>query len=308
MFRYINQISKERAMIIKDYYHLDAFPVKDNPYLFFKRNKDISNVSVECFVNKKGEYKIMYSSSDKKDLLNEIKVFDPLVKEEHIQEERKKEDFKIYQKQIGSDEVGKGDLFSSIFVVSSYVEESDLKLLEKLNVTDSKTIKDEKHLEIGPTLIKRCKTYCIEVSAKKLTQLHQKGINLNKTLAILHNLAHKKLIEKYSLSKDINVYVDEFVSPSSYKNYVKEDIIKNPLFFHTEGERHYPSVALSSCVARYFFLLRWKEMEEKFKMRISKGAGKEAEKSYLLLRKRFSEEEILPYIKAFFKTFNRLDK
>ncbi|MCI7220242.1 MAG: ribonuclease HIII, partial [Bacilli bacterium] len=265
-------------MIIKDYYHLDAFPVKDNPYLFFKRNKDISNVSVECFVNKKGEYKIMYSSSDKKDLLNEIKVFDPLVKEEHIQEERKKEDFKIYQKQIGSDEVGKGDLFSSIFVVSSYVEESDLKLLEKLNVTDSKTIKDEKHLEIGPTLIKRCKTYCIEVSAKKLTQLHQKGINLNKTLAILHNLAHKKLIEKYSLSKDINVYVDEFVSPSSYKNYVKEDIIKNPLFFHTEGERHYPSVALSSCVARYFFLLRWKEMEEKFKMKISKGAGKEAEK------------------------------
>ncbi len=308
MFRYINQISKERAMIIKDYYHLDAFPVKDNPFLFFKRNKDISNVSVECFVNKKGEYKIMYSSSDKKDLLNEIKVFDPLVKEEHIQEERKKEDFKIYQKQIGSDEVGKGDLFSSIFVVSSYVEESDLKLLEKLNVTDSKTIKDEKHLEIGPTLIKRCKTYCIEVSAKKLTQLHQKGINLNKTLAILHNLAHKKLIEKYSLSKDINVYVDEFVSPSSYKNYVKEDIIKNPLFFHTEGERHYPSVALSSCVARYFFLLRWKEMEEKFKMKISKGAGKEAEKSYLLLRKRFSEEEILPYIKAFFKTFNRLDK
>ena len=308
MFRYINQISKERAIIIKDYYHLDAFPVKDNPYLFFKRNKDISNVSVECFVNKKGEYKIMYSSSDKKDLLNEIKVFDPLVKEEHIQEERKKEDFKIYQKQIGSDEVGKGDLFSSIFVVSSYVEESDLKLLEKLNVTDSKTIKDEKHLEIGPTLIKRCKTYCIEVSAKKLTQLHQKGINLNKTLAILHNLAHKKLIEKYSLSKDINVYVDEFVSPSSYKNYVKEDIIKNPLFFHTEGERHYPSVALSSCVARYFFLLRWKEMEEKFKMKISKGAGKEAEKSYLLLRKRFSEEEILPYIKAFFKTFNRLDK
>ena len=308
MFRYINQISKERAMIIKDYYHLDAFPVKDNPYLFFKRNKDISNVSVDCFVNKKGEYKIMYSSSDKKDLLNEIKVFDPLVKEEHIQEERKKEDFKIYQKQIGSDEVGKGDLFSSIFVVSSYVEESDLKLLEKLNVTDSKTIKDEKHLEIGPTLIKRCKTYCIEVSAKKLTQLHQKGINLNKTLAILHNLAHKKLIEKYYLSKDINVYVDEFVSPSSYKNYVKEDIIKNPLFFHTEGERHYPSVALSSCVARYFFLLRWKEMEEKFKMKISKGAGKEAEKSYLLLRKRFSEEEILPYIKAFFKTFNRLDK
>ena len=308
MFRYINQISKERAMIIKDYYHLDAFPVKDNPYLFFKRNKDISNVSVECFVNKKGEYKIMYSSSDKKDLLNEIKVFDPLVKEEHIQEERKKEDFKVYQKQIGSDEVGKGDLFSSIFVVSSYVEESDLKLLEKLNVTDSKKIKDEKHLEIGHTLIKRCKTYCIEVSAKKLTQLHQKGINLNKTLAILHNLAHKKLIEKYSLSKDINVYVDEFVSPSSYKNYVKEDIIKNPLFFHTEGERHYPSVALSSCVARYFFLLRWKEMEEKFKMKISKGAGKEAEKSYLLLRKRFSEEEILPYIKAFFKTFNRLDK
>ena len=308
MFRYINQISKERAIIIKDYYHLDAFPVKDNPYLFFKRNKDISNVSVECFVNKKGESKIMYSSSDKKDLLNEIKVFDPLVKEEHIQEERKKKDFKIYQKQIGSDEVGKGDLFSSIFVVSSYVEESDLKLLEKLNVTDSKTIKDEKHLEIGPTLIKRCKTYCIEVSAKKLTQLHQKGINLNKTLAILHNLAHKKLIEKYSLSKDINVYVDEFVSPSSYKNYVKEDIIKNPLFFHTEGERHYPSVALSSCVARYFFLLRWKEMEEKFKMKISKGAGKEAEKSYLLLRKRFSEEEILPYIKAFFKTFNRLDK
>ena len=308
MFRYINQISKERAIIIKDYYHLDTFPVKGNPYLFFKRNKDISNVSVECFVNKKGEYKIMYSSADKKDLLNEIKVFDPLVREEHIQEERKKEDFKIYQKQIGSDEVGKGDLFSSIFVVSSYVEESDLKLLEKLNVTDSKTIKDEKHLEIGPTLIKRCKTYCIEVSAKKLTQLHQKGINLNKTLAILHNLAHKKLIEKYSLSKDINVYVDEFVSPSSYKNYVKEDIIKNPLFFHTEGERHYPSVALSSCVARYFFLLRWKEMEEKFKMKISKGAGKEAEKSYLLLRKRFSEEEILPYIKAFFKTFNRLDK
>ena len=58
---------------------------------------------------------------------------------------------------VGSDEVGTGDYFGPIVVTASYVKLEDVSFLEKLGVTDSKKLTDEKIKKIAPEIAKRIK-------------------------------------------------------------------------------------------------------------------------------------------------------
>lgn len=307
MLKIIYQLPIEQASIIKDYYKEKEYPNDKNIYLYF--HSKVNDVIIDCYKDKKANFKIIYMSNNKGKLLKEAKIFNDSLNEESIidLDETKRDNFVISSLQIGSDEVGKGDFFGPLVIVSSYVDGKTLKFLEELNVTDSKKISDEKHLEIGKTLKSRTKNYTIVVSAKKLSSINSSGININKTLAILHNMSHKKLIEKYALDESIPIYVDQFESLSSYKTQVGDELVKNNLFFHTQGENHYPSVALSSCIARYLFLSEWKKMEEKLGCNIPKGASAESVKTYNLLRKKYSKEELSFYVKTFFKTYKEVE-
>lgn len=306
MLKIIYQLPLEEASIIKDYYKLQEFPNLKNEYLYFHTSSN--GVNIDCYKDKKSNFKIMYTSLNKNNLLKEARIFKEDLNEDDINDSSKvKNDFYISSAQIGSDEVGKGDFFGPLIVVASYVDSKDLKMIEEYKITDSKKISDEKHLEVGKILSKKSKNYTILVSPKKLSSINKSGVNINKTLAILHNLAHKKLIEKYDLSTNIPVYVDQFESIDSYKSQVGEELIKNNLFFQTQGESHYPSVALSSCIARYLFLTEWKKMEEKLKMNIPKGASSDVVKAYNILKKTYSTSELEEYVKTFFKTYKEVN-
>lgn len=304
MYRIIYQLTYLEASILKDIYN--GKENDNNPYLFFTAK--VKDISISCYKDKKSNYKVIYTSNDKDNLLKEVRKYNSSITIKNIIDDDKKNDFVVLSKQIGSDEVGKGDFFGPLIVVSSFVEEKDLKLLEELRITDSKKISDEHHLEVGKILKRKIKNYSICVSPLKLSKMNEEGININKTLALLHNLSHQKLIDKYNLSSDIPVFVDQFESLTSYRNQLKDEIIKNNLFFQTQGETHYPSVAASSCIARYLFLTKWKEMEEKFNTTIPKGASSDVNKAYLNLRKTYSKEELKPYVKTFFQTYNNVEK
>lgn len=304
MYRFIFQLDYFDSLFLKEVFK--GKENKRNPYLFFTAKA--KNVTINCYKDKKSNYKAVFTSNDKDSLLKQARRFKPYVLSSNITNDDIKNKFVVLNKQIGSDEVGKGDFFGPLIVVASYVEEKDIKLLDELKVTDSKKISDANHLQIGKILKRKIKNYSICISPSKLTKMNEEGINVNKALALLHNLAHQKLIEKYNLSSDIPVYVDQFESLDAYKSQLKDSIIKNELFFQTQGESHYPSVAVSSCIARYIFLTKWKEMEEKFNTTIPKGATSYVNKAYLKIRKTYSKEDLKPYVKTFFKTYDKVEK
>ena len=174
---------------------------------------------------------------------------------------------------IGSDEVGTGDYFGPMIVTSSYVKKEDISFLEELGVKDSKKLTDEKILKVVPEIMKKIpyKTYIL--TNKEYNKLQDKGYNMNKIKAILHNKVLLDLMKRDNYIVDM-VVVDQFTPPKNYFSYLKnEDNVFRKITFTTKAEDKCLSVACSSMISRYLFIKEIDKMSKDLDMVIPKGAG-----------------------------------
>lgn len=183
---------------------------------------------------------------------------------------------------IGSDEVGTGDVFGPVCVCACYVNKENYQLLKSLNVTDSKALTDEKILEIVPKITDKLVYSLLSVDNKKFNELTNKGYNLNKIKAILHNKALINCQNKLNEKGIENSYFvqDQFCMPNNYFKYLENEpkIIKN-IDFHTKGETYHISVAAASLIARYAFIKHFEEIENYVGFSLPKGAGKKVDEA-----------------------------
>ncbi len=301
-----------KAMEIKNF--VDATEIKDenHPYDFFDCN--YKGIHIHACRNKKEMYSITFSGEDEK-VTGLAHYFSDEVTIKETSDEKKSQDkkdiFACWEDlgpQIGSDEVGKGDFFGPLIVVASYVDRNDIPYLEKLRVNDSKKMSDDYIMDIGPLLRRRIKNYVLEVSPEKLSDLNEKKFNIDKVLSLCHNLAQKGLKAKYEIPDFVITYVDEFLSLENYKKYVSDDLIENPLYFRTKGETYYPSVAVSSVIARYTFLKRWDEMEKVLGTKVPKGASAMVDNIYGKLKNQDEKGIVDHYVKRFFNNYKKKNK
>ena len=299
------KVSQAKAEEIKDFYRAEEIQDPSRPYDYFQCRK--GKVNVTAYRNRKEIYTVVFSGSE--EAIDEARQFSPNVTVNRV-EERKDSSAKApsdgwddLSSQIGSDEVGVGDFFGPLIVVASYVDGKDIPFLERLRVNDSKKMTDDYIFEIGPTLQKKCRSYSVLVSADKLSRLVDQGMNIHKVMAKCHNLAQEKLIERYDLGEETIVYIDQFEPEDLYRRHVGRDILPNPLYFRTRGESFFPSVALSSVIARYLFLKEWQKMEEDLGEKIPKGASAGVDHCYSLLVKGLGEEKVSFYVKKFFRNY-----
>ena len=131
-----------------------------------------------------------------------------------------------------------------------------------------------------------------------------KGENLNSLKAKMHNRALYNLHKKYI--DVIAIYVDQFVSEDKYYSYLndKNEPVVKGISFKTKGESRFPSVALASCIARYFFLLEKKALEEKYGLKFPSGAGKKVDEFKKILLKKVGQEEYDKLVKKNFKNYS----
>lgn len=206
--------------------------------------------------------------------------------------------------QIGSDEVGVGDYLLPMIVVAAYLPKFKFSRLHELGVTDSKKLTDKKILEIAPLLIKEFEYSKLTLPNSKYNEMILKGENLNSLKAKMHNRALYNLHKKYI--DVIAIYVDQFVSEDKYYSYLndKNEPVVKGISFKTKGESRFPSVALASCIARYFFLLEKKALEEKYGLEFPNGAGKKVDEFKKVLLKKVGQEEYDKLVKKNFKNYS----
>ena len=206
--------------------------------------------------------------------------------------------------QIGSDEVGVGDYLLPMIVVAAYLPKFKFSRLHELGVTDSKKLTDKKILEIAPLLIKEFEYSKLTLPNSKYNEMILKGENLNSLKAKMHNRALYNLHKKYI--DVIAIYVDQFVSEDKYYSYLndKNEPVVKGISFKTKGESRFPSVALASCIARYFFLLEKKALEEKYGLEFPSGAGKKVDEFKKVLLKKVGQEEYDKLVKKNFKNYS----
>ena len=277
----------------------------NSEYLIFRAKSPDYELSI--YENNKGEHFKMTIKTEKiVEFCSDFEILESQIKQEKVVK-NVKEEFVCLDPQIGSDEVGFGDFFGPIVVVAAYVNKQTLDLIYEHGINDSKKISDSKILDFVPQIISKVHYSLLIVDNVKLNELFDKGYNLNQIKSILHNRALNNIYTKFSNVE--NIFIDEFTSPNNYYKYnaFEEDNIPS-ITFKTHAESLYPSVALASCIARYYFLIKNKETSEKYCMEIPFGASKKVDEFAKKFIDKFGEIEFKNNVKTKFKNYQNLIK
>ena len=266
-------------------------------YFFAKKGKLV----ITLYQSKKG-YKVLFDGPSS---LEEAKKWDkeaaPIVPKKHVVT-----DWLCLEDQIGSDEVGVGDLVLPIVVAAAYVKKEDIPFLLELGVKDSKKMKDDEILDVVPLLINKINVSKLTLSTEKYNELITKGENLNSIKAKMHNQALKNLKNKHS--EVDNIFVDEFVKEETYFKYLATSEPLRGITFKTKGESYYPSVAVGSLIARYSFLKEKEKLENKYGMTFPLGAGKKADEFAIKFIEKYGIEEFDKIVKKNFANYDEVIK
>ncbi|NJP36695.1 ribonuclease HIII [Alkalicoccus luteus] len=213
---------------------------------------------------------------------------------------------------IGSDETGTGDYFGPMTVVAVHLTKEQLQHTEELGLRDSKTITDPEIRQTAPKLLKQC-TYSLTILRnEKYNELQQQGMNQGRMKALLHHEAIKGVIRKLqesSISYD-GVFIDQFVKPEGYFNYLKQsgkqwpDSI--PIYFATKAEDMHPAVAAGSILARYAFLQEMDKLAKKLGVPVPKGAGPRVDQAARDVLRLHGEETLRQSVKWHFSNTDRV--
>ncbi|HJA40240.1 MAG TPA: ribonuclease HIII [Firmicutes bacterium] len=177
---------------------------------------------------------------------------------------------------IGSDEVGTGDYFGPMTVCATYIDEKAQQALTDFKIQDSKAMTDSYICHIAPKMQKLFPFSLLILPNEKYNHLQKNGYNQGKMKAYLHNQAILHLYKKIHAKKNPpKTIIDQFAKPSTYYQYLADApyIAKTNVFFETKAENKYLAVACGSILARYAFLQKMKQMNEKWGMDFPKGAS-----------------------------------
>ncbi len=226
-----------------------------------------------------------------------------------IKAKENKEDDKTYYyyDAIGSDEVGTGDYFGPIIVTATLVDKNTRKLLEDLKIMDSKKMTDDKIRRCAPILMNKLPYATFTLSNPKYNDMANKGFNMNKIKAILHNRVLYELSTKGIPYHKI--IVDQFTTPRSYFSYLKQENIQDKvtkITFLTKGESKHLSVAAASVISRYLFLNEMDKLSEKYKINILKGASDKVDDVGREIIKKYGKEELYKIAKINFKNTEKI--
>ena len=300
MIDYVTLIIDEdkTRQIENEYYNYQV--ENGNEYIIFQAK--LPNLIVTIYYSEKKGFKALFQGEN---ALEEAKKFDKNAK---INEKKEKENisWQYLKDQIGSDEVGTGDFFGPVIVVASFIEESLIEYLKELKVNDSKKLKDQQILKIVPKLLDKVIFSKLTCHNDKYNEQIENKQNMNSIKAILHNQALINV--KNKVGKSPMIFIDQFCDEKIYYYYLygKKEILKDNVVFRTKGESYYPSVAVSSMIARYSFLKEMEVLSQKYGMEFPKGASLSVDEFAKKFVEKFGIDEMRNVCKMNFSNYSKL--
>lgn len=203
---------------------------------------------------------------------------------------------------IGSDEVGTGDYFGPITVVSAFVKKEQLRKLQDIGVRDSKDLTDPQIVAIAKKIARLIPYSLLILKNEKYNELQQKGMSQGKIKALLHNQALINLHKKIFPERPDAVLIDQFAEKDTYYRYLKgqKEIFQENVFFSTKGESIHLSVAAASIIARYAFVKQMDQLSSEAGFPIPKGAGSQVDAAAARLIREKGESALLHFTKKHF--------
>ena len=172
---------------------------------------------------------------------------------------------------IGCDETGSGDFFGPLCVVACYIDERDYDWLMSLNIRDPKLMTPQEVIDIAREIKDRLVYSLSILDNSHYNQMAAAGHNLANIKAKLYNQAVTNVMQKVAMKIDKKV-VNQFVSPKTYYNYLKNEVIVvKDLSFEQKGEEQYLAIMCSSILSKYAFYQYFNNMSRSLKMKLPRG-------------------------------------
>lgn len=172
---------------------------------------------------------------------------------------------------IGCDETGSGDFFGPLCVVACYIDERDYDWLLSLNIRDPKLMTPQEVVDIAREIKDRLVYSLLILDNSHYNQMAAAGHNLANIKAKLYNQAVTNVMQKVAMKIDKKV-VNQFVSPKTYYNYLKNEVIVvKDLSFEQKGEEQYLAIMCSSILSKYAFYQYFNNMSRSLKMKLPRG-------------------------------------
>ena len=172
---------------------------------------------------------------------------------------------------IGCDETGSGDFFGPLCVVACYIDERDYDWLMSLNIRDPKLMTPQEVIDIAREIKDRLVYSLLILDNSHYNQMAAAGHNLANIKAKLYNQAVTNVMQKVAMKVDKKV-VNQFVSPKTYYNYLKHEVIVvKDLSFEQKGEEQYLAIMCSSILSKYAFYQYFNNMSRSLKVKLPRG-------------------------------------
>ena len=172
---------------------------------------------------------------------------------------------------IGCDETGSGDFFGPLCVVACYIDERDYDWLMSLNIRDPKLMTPQEVIDIAREIKDRLVYSLLILDNSHYNQMAAAGHNLANIKAKLYNQAVTNVMQKVAMKVDKKV-VNQFVSPKTYYNYLKSEVIVvKDLSFEQKGEEQYFAIMCSSILSKYAFYQYFNNMSRSLKIKLPRG-------------------------------------
>lgn len=199
---------------------------------------------------------------------------------------------------VGSDETGKGDFFGPLVVAAVRVSPDEVEALLAVGVCDSKQLTDLRALKLGAWIRERLPFALAVLDPEDYNQEYARHKNLNPMLAELHARALRELA-----APGMRVVVDQFANERLMRQALQGSGFE--LEQAPRGERN-PAVAAASIVARQEFLVRLRELSQRFDIELAKGAGTPVDRAGVAFAREHGLEALGQVAKLHFRTLEKV--
>jgi len=174
---------------------------------------------------------------------------------------------------VGTDEVGKGDIFGPLVVVAVLLTPQQEKELRRLGVRDSKRMSNTQILNLAKRIRQYYPTAILELRPDEYNEVYKEHNNLNHLLAWAHAQVILRLCHQYSVH---HVFVDRFGDASLLLKFLEEegfDLSQLEIIQEHHAEAQSIAVASASIVARALFLEVMEDLSNIVGVPLQRGAS-----------------------------------
>lgn len=202
---------------------------------------------------------------------------------------------------IGVDESGKGDFFGPLVVGGILIPDSAIPELKALGVRDSKSLSDNRALELDAVLRSRYPHALAVLLPREYNAVYRTIRNLNILLARQHASVITELAGQNEADLAIS---DKFGKPEHIEKALRATGCKIDIEQIVRGES-IPQVAAGSIIARARFLREMAALSDKVGITLPKGAGSPVDIAGRRLVSQFGPRILDEFAKVHFKNYAR---